>query len=94
MPISIRPINTYKMEDNTINNVIECLQELSDDMSVPKNVKYKIENTIRFLKEDLDISIKVNKALNELDDVADDSNMQPYTRTQLWNVVSLLETLS
>ena len=34
---------------------------------------------------------KINKALHELEEVAEDTNMQPYTRTQIWNVVSLLE---
>jgi len=80
------------MED--IQKVIEALEELHQDMSVPKNIKQKIENTIKVLKENTELSIKVNKALNELDEVGDDSNMQAYTRTQLWNIISMLETLS
>jgi len=82
------------MEEKEINGIIEILEELKTDISVPRNVKEKIENTIMALKEKSDIKLRINKALHELDEVADDVNLQPYTRTQVWNVVSLLEKLS
>ena len=70
------------------------LKELLEDSAVPKNVREKIETVIKTLEEDGDESLKVNKALNDLDEVADDVNMQPYTRTQIWNIVSMLEKIS
>ncbi len=80
------------MEDK-LQNVIQALEELTEDKSVPKNVKQRIENSIAFLKTQSELSLKVNRALSELDQVSDDSNMQPYTRTQIWNIVSLLEMM-
>jgi len=82
------------MGEKEIKPIIEILEELKTDMSVPRNVKEKIENTIRALKEKSDIKLRINKALHELDEIADDVNLQPYTRTQIWNVVSLLEKLT
>ena len=79
--------------ENRIEEIIDVLEELLSDTSVPKNVKTKLQNTIEVLKEDAEPSIRVNKALNELDEVADDTNLQSYTRTQIWNIVSLLEKL-
>jgi len=76
-----------------IEDIIEIVEEISDDSSVPKNVRLKLQNTVKALKEDTEISIRVNKALHELDEISDDTNLQPYTRTQIWNVVSLLEKL-
>lgn len=76
-----------------IQQIENSLTTLLDDPVVPRNVKNKLEAVLKILKQDIDISIKVNKALHELDDVADDTNMQPFTRTQIWNVVSILETL-
>jgi uncharacterized protein (UPF0147 family) len=76
-----------------MKQIVDSLTALLDDSVVPRNVKIKLEAVIKILNEDTDVSIKVNKALHELDDVADDSNMQPFTRTQIWNVVSILETL-
>ena len=78
--------------DEKLTSVIEMLRELEDDGAVPKNVKNKISLTIKDLetsKEEL--SIKVSRALHVLEEITEDSNMQPYTRTQLFNIVSALE---
>ncbi len=77
--------------EKQIKQVIETLTELREDASIPKNVKLKIEGIIVSLKGGTDLSIKVDKALNALDEIANDTNMQSYTRTQIWNIVSLLE---
>ncbi len=85
-----------KIDEKTaekINAIIELLNEFENDSTVPRNVKAKISNAANALKEEAELSIRVHKALNELDEISDDSNMQPYTRTQIWNIVSLLETL-
>ena len=74
-------------------SIIEALIELQNDSSVPRNVKSGIAETIDALKQESDQSIKINKALNKLEELADDMNMQPYTRTQIFNVVSLLEMI-
>lgn len=80
-------------QDTQVKEVIDTLKELNEDSSIPKNVKLKIGGTIKILEQDLDPSIKVNKALHFLDEVSDDSNLQPYTRTQIWNIVSMLEKI-
>lgn len=82
-----------KMENKDIENVIEILNELYEDSTVPKNVRTKIQEIINSLKGDTQLSIKVNKALNELDEIASDVNLQPYTRTQMWNIISILEKI-
>lgn len=75
-------------------NVIETLGLIKEDNSVPKNVREKVSNSILVLKEkDLDVGIKINKSLQELDDISEDPNIPAYTRTQIWNVVSLLESI-
>jgi len=81
------------MIDEKIKGVIAALESLKEDASVPRNVKVRIDNTISVLSEDAETSLKVNKALCEVEQIADDTNLQPYTRTQIWNVVSMLEML-
>jgi len=76
-----------------IEDILEVLEELLDDSTVPKNVRLKIKETFDALKSNGELSIKVNKALHALDEVSDDSNIQAYTRTQIWNIVSMLEKL-
>ncbi|MBW2980536.1 UPF0147 family protein [Candidatus Woesearchaeota archaeon] len=77
-----------------VDQVIEFLSDLKEESGVPKNVKSKIQEIINSLHDRSDISIKINKALTNLEEIADDANMQSYTRTQIWNVISLLEKLA
>jgi uncharacterized protein (UPF0147 family) len=82
------------MVDGELKEVIELLNDLKKDVFIPKNVKDRIESTINILKDEDEVAIKVNKALHELEEVADDANLQPFTRTQIWNIVSVLEKLT
>ena len=78
---------------DSLNQVIVALKELEDDTSTPKSVKLKIASTIKVLNQTGEISIKVSRALHELEDIAEDVNVQSYTRTQIFNIVSLLEVV-
>jgi len=80
--------------EEAVVSVTETLAELLEDSTVPRNVKSKIESIISALKENEEASLRINKALNALDEIADDTNLQSYTRTQIWNIVSILEKLS
>jgi len=80
--------------DGKVKEIIEILTELEDDVTVPRNVKNKIKTVMDVLKEDADLKLRINKILHELDEIADDPNLQPYTRTQIWNIVSMLEKVS
>ncbi|MCX6711071.1 MAG: UPF0147 family protein [Candidatus Woesearchaeota archaeon] len=82
-----------KKRNEKIVQVIELMKELENDSTVPRNVKAKIANAEKALSEDAELSLRVHKALNELDEISDDANMQPYTRTQVWNIVSVLESI-
>jgi len=81
------------MQHKGIESVESVLGELKGDITVPKNVRLKIEKVLEVLNGNIDMSIKVSKILNELEEVADDVNLQPYTRTQIWNVISVLEKI-
>ncbi len=80
--------------DERIQNIITALAELSTDTTVPRNIKAKLISIVEILKsENGEVSMKVNKVLGELDEISDDTNIQPYTRTQIWNIASMLETI-
>ena len=76
-----------------LQQIIDALTELGSDNTVPRNVKNQLTRAIAVLNNDEEHRIKVSKALEEIDEVIDDPNLQPYTRTQLWNIVSLLEAV-
>lgn len=73
--------------------VMEALSALEEDSTVPKNIRIRIEDIINSLKEKVDLSIRINKALNELDEISNDAGLQSYIRTKIWEIVSLLEKI-
>jgi len=74
-----------------MSDVIDLLEELCGDASVPKNIKLKFQEIISSLKGEKERSMCVNRAMHNLEEIGEDNNLQPYIRTQIWNVTSLLE---
>jgi len=77
-----------------ILEIVECIRELSEDATLPKNVKQKIDSIIDILNNGgSSISMQVSKAIHELEDLVEDKNLESYSRTQLYNIMSRLETV-
>lgn len=82
------------MTEETIKEIIESLLQIQTDLSVPKNVRLKMEIAIKALQDqEKSLEVKKDKSLQELDSLDEDPNIPTYTRTQIYNVVSLLESL-
>ena len=81
------------MVESELESIIGYLHELEEDTQIPKNVRTRISEIIDILKEDTEISMRINKAQDQLEDISNDTNLQSFTRTQIWNVQSLLESL-
>lgn len=81
-------------KSDTIERILKMLSELSGDRKVPRNVRSVISDAVRELKRtDDNITAKVNTTISMLDEIGNDPNIQGYTRTQIWNVVSMLESV-
>ena len=73
-------------------NVIPLIEQIVNDRSVPRNIRTKCEESINILKDEKqDIAIRVNTVISNMDEISNDPNIPMYTRTQVWNIVSLLE---
>lgn len=80
------------MNEQEITNALAILSDLESDTQLPKNVRSSVTRIIGFLKNsDEDISIRVDKAMQELEEICSDINVQAYSRTQIYHVVSMLE---
>ncbi len=77
---------------DVLAQVLFAIRELNDDSQTPKHVREKLSSAIKVLSDGSDMKIKLHRALNELENLADDSSVQSYTRTQIFNIVSLLES--
>ncbi len=77
-----------------LHDIIEWLNNIETDVSVPKNVRIRIKTAIEILtsENETNINIRIDKSLEQLGYIADDPNLPQYTRMQIWNVVSKLES--
>ena len=78
-----------------LGSLVKILEEISNDYSVPKNIrKFTQEAANKLKEEDKDLSVRINAAVSILDEVSNDPNLPIHARTQVWHVASALETLS
>lgn len=75
-----------------VNQIFKLLDEINSDRSVPRNIRNMITEARQGLNnEKMDMTVRINNAIYILDEVSNDPNIPIYTRTQIWNIVSLLE---
>ena len=75
-------------------NVIPLIEQVVNDRTVPRNIRTKCEDSIKMLRdEDRDIAIRISTVISNMDEISNDPNIPMYTRTQVWNIVSILESL-
>jgi len=80
--------------ESKVKDIVEGLIAIDQDRNLPKSVRIKIKRAIDILESDqhLDFSIKIDRSLQELGDVAEDPQLPQNARMQIWSVVSLLES--
>ena len=80
--------------NNDLMEVLNVLNHLQKDKMVPKNVRAKIKNAhSALLDEDKNLLLRIDKSIQELDEVVEDPNLPIDTKTQLWNIFSKLECI-
>ncbi len=78
-----------------METIKRLLAEINDDRSVPRNIRNSIEEVKSDLNnEKLDVAVRINGAISILDEISNDPNIPVYTRTQIWNIVSMLEVVN
>ena len=79
-----------------VQEVIELIDFLSEDNSIPKNIRSSLCDICSMLKNCNcdDKALKIDKALQMVEDMSLDPNISSFARTQIWNLTSLLESAS
>ena len=87
------------MADDTQNKqsmkeAIDTLNQITSSNSTPKTIKKSVTDLIVDLNNpEYSLSVRAANTISLLDDVTQDPNMPSYVRTQLWQVVSKLESI-
>lgn len=75
-----------------IEQVLALLDRIINDRTVPKNIRKAAEDSKTTLNDEKEApDLRISTAIHILDEIINDPNMPMYTRTQIWNVVSMLE---
>ena len=78
-----------------VQDVLEFVEELSVDMSMPRNVRSElcnIKNSLSCSSEE--VPLRVDAALQKLESMASDPNISPFGRTEIWTLTSAIESLN
>ncbi|AGN26935.1 UPF0147 family protein [Candidatus Methanomassiliicoccus intestinalis] len=81
------------MADNSnLKQIIDVLDQLADDTSVPRNIRRGANDAKdKLLKQDEALDVKAASAIFILDELANDPNIPLHGRTLIWNIISQLE---
>ena len=79
------------MVEEQLKPVFDLLEQIINDRTVPKNIRKAAEDSKTALVSTGQPEVKISTAIHILDEIINDPNMPMYTRTQIWNVVSMLE---
>lgn len=83
-----------ELYDQTIAQALVVLKEVSEDTTTPRNIRRAAKNAIDALQDMSNThAVRCANAISLLDEISQDPNMPSYTRTRIWNIVSLLETV-
>jgi uncharacterized protein (UPF0147 family) len=75
-----------------LGEVIELMEEVINDTGVPRNIRKTVEEAKNKIQEKADVT-NLSMAIYLLDDISNDINMPPHTRTEIWTIISEIEAL-
>ena len=82
-------------DDKKIDQICDGLNMISEDNSIPRNIRRGAEEVKQILLKPTDpIDLRVASATSILDELANDPNIPLHGRTLIWNIISQLETVS
>ena len=75
-----------------LKEVLDLMDEVISDTSVPRNIRKTVEDAKEKISEKADAT-SLSMAIYLLDDISNDINMPAHTRTEIWTIISELESL-
>lgn len=80
--------------EEKIKQALAILGRVSEDTTTPRNIRRSAKEAADNLQiEEHTPAVRAANAVSIIEEVSQDPNMPPYTRVQLWNIVSILETI-
>jgi len=85
--MSIKDEYSRKMEQ-----AMSILNMIADDNTTPRNIRRTAKQAAdMLLDKKLSVAARAANAIAILEDISQDPNMPMYSRTRIWNAISVLE---
>ncbi|MDE1798141.1 MAG: UPF0147 family protein [Candidatus Micrarchaeota archaeon] len=81
------------MSEERVQEIIQLMDLLIEDTSVPKNIRKVVGEARDHLKTPEELPTRLSSAVQSLVGVSEDINMPMHARTQIWTVLSALESI-
>ena len=79
------------MNSENIEFLTDKLNLIKSDDSIPRNIRVRIDQTINCLNNNnKDLFLKIDEALQELDEISNDPNLPNYIRVEILNLIGLI----
>lgn len=77
-----------------LNQIIEMINQITKDNTVPRNIKKGAEEAKNILEDDTqEIKERASSAVYLLESITNDRNLPMHARTTLWSIAGALESL-
>lgn len=76
-----------------IDVVLERMKEVANDRSVPRNIRNVVEQAMEKTRNMEEGGVNYSTAIYMLDDISNDINMPSHARTDIWEIISMLEAI-
>lgn len=81
-------------EKEKIKEIARLLNNIAEDMSVPRNVRKNVTEIRSMLLDDKeDLNVRIGNAIYSLEESGEDVNIPMHARTQIWAILSALESI-
>ncbi len=77
-----------------LKEISAMIDNLVDDTSIPKNIRRALSEAKSRLDSEEENSVKISAAIYVIESITEDINMPPHARTQIWAIMSALESLT
>ncbi|MBI4399893.1 UPF0147 family protein [Candidatus Micrarchaeota archaeon] len=78
--------------EEKVKQIIALIDMVISDTTVPKNIRKAATGAKEKLMTAEELNVRATAAIYALDEVAEDINMPMHARTQIWSIISALET--
>ena len=76
-----------------VGYVAELMDSVIEDTSVPRNIRKALDDARQKITSQEKMDVAITSAIYILEDISNDINMPSHARTEIWQIISELESI-